>query len=594
MSKYRSTMVIMICLLFSLCSCKKTESQPIEAVVDCLTFYDTSFLNAYTVDEEGKVYTIEYFPREEISFEETMEYEEYLKRLEEYEAEQSKETFFLITYDQDGTLLSKKEYTPLFGLNSFIGAIAVKENVLYHSALRGNETGNGCPILYRYDIEKDEVEALCDFASYSSIRRILIGEDVLYLLAEKGQIEGADIKSDGRKRTVFQYVLSTGRLSSLSIKNPIDIALNSEGKLIVNQGIEEGSQLILYDPDRKAMKLLAPVTGMEIGCFALCGDDNGILFTPYAGDGVYYSSFQEFSKTCMVYNFGISSDHCINCNNGFVVCRAPMDTLVQFPIDKVKKENQIIKYITSENDILRPYTCGYQVERKTMTSEKLSLKLLALDSDFDICLMDSRFGQSDNLKKNGNFYSLNKVPGIKEYLDTCFPYVKVAATKKDGSIWMLPIAVDLPTLIYDTAMEEELTQPFSAGMTYDEFIEAVKAVPEESKTKLTIYGVEQDFLSNYLSTHSTLDTDYFRTSIRLFQENRTLLNYYNYEYHSSYEKGNYILSTMNSSVFLGEGYRRWIGDSARAIGLPHSKRKRRTTEPLHSLSSIQNRTILPQ
>ena len=69
------------------------------------------------------------------------------------------------------------------------------------------------------------------------------------------------------------------------------------------------------------------------------------------------------------------------------------------------------------------------------------------------------------MKNSNSFYPLNDIPGIEEYLDRCFPYVREAATKEDGTIWMLPFLVFVDGMLVQEVKFLQDNIIFSDGVT---------------------------------------------------------------------------------------------------------------------------------
>jgi len=103
-----------------------------------------------------------------------------------------------------------------------------------------------------------------------------------------------------------------------------------------------------------------------------------------------------------------------------------------------------------------------------------------------------------------------------EYLDACFPYIKEAAINEDGDVWMLPVYIDVPCLIYNERLCGENSIDFSKPMDYAGFIEMLLEKKRDSKTNDLIsisgYFLNQialhQYLRDYDSFESTLFEDY--------------------------------------------------------------------------------------
>lgn len=592
---------VFLCLMFGVVSCKKKE-EAVEkkSIYEVMTKYETENMNAYTIDEDGNVYTVE---------------------LVMGEGEDA--GYYLRKYDKDGNRLFSKPVDTLFGYSSTnIGALAVKDGILYIAPYRhvdesfyqmaaqipyNPETGqlegelteemieflNGnkgagddsivCSILFSYDPANETVTRLREFTCFKQVLRILVSGEHIYLLGRdneengiRSSFSGTDSKSyvsGGEK--IVRYTPATKEEVTLGIEEPIDIALNGEGDLLIHANRKDGFQLLQYNAERDAVKVLKDTDGIGMYRFAYSPEEDCLLYTPSTDVGLVCAKLSDLNDVCVVYPWGYEGDNGLLYNNGKVICIAENNgNLVQFPLGEIKKENKTIRYIYTGSEWIEPYGCGYRMEKKEYTQDKLTLKLLALDEDFDLCLASSAYDSADALKENGTFYPLNEVSGIEDYLDACFPYVREAATKEDGSIWMLPIHVNIPAFVYDTAMEDSISVPFTPDMTYEEFFAAQEALTEEQRL-LTFNGaIEKDFLYRYLHYNTSLDTAEFRKNMTLFMEGQDLFPLKDSDLRYEYVKGSYIYDCQTLSTFLrGSINSDSYGEAARAYGYPRIERE---------------------
>ena len=166
-----------------------------------------------------------------------------------------------------------------------------------------------------------------------------------------------------------------------------------------------------------------------------------------------------------------------------------------------------------------PYGCGYKMEQMVLDAESFALKVLAQDKDFDMYLLSSREGTSYNLKKNGAFYPLNEVEGVQEYLDACFPYVKEAAINEDGEVWMIPVALAIPGLVYNKEYCVEQGVDFTQ-MDLAEFIDFTERVAEEDSDQISISYMllREQIFGQYLQRYDTFDTQLLREYAEQFKK----------------------------------------------------------------------------
>lgn len=151
-----------------------------------------------------------------------------------------------------------------------------------------------------------------------------------------------------------------------------------------------------------------------------------------------------------------------------------------------------------------------------MSWDQLSLKVLAQDRNFDLCMGASDYDSSQTLKNSDSFYPLNDVPGVQEYLDRCFPYVRDAATKEGGMIWMFPFTVWTTGLVVQEEALQEAGIALHDNMTYSELAQVVHGLSNSQRRKIYFlpYAGGRAFVRQYLSQHDTLQDNLFLESLQ--------------------------------------------------------------------------------
>ena len=118
----------------------------------------------------------------------------------------------------------------------------------------------------------------------------------------------------------------------------------------------------------------------------------------------------------------------------------------------------------------------------------------------------------------GSFYPLNDIPGVKEYIDGCFPGLKEAATDENGDIWMLPVSVDVPVIRYNVKNCAEKGISFSSDLS--DFISNInKAYDYPEYFFCESYTVVRSMLTSYLSENDSFDTNVFRNIAGIIRKN---------------------------------------------------------------------------
>lgn len=132
--------VLIFCMLTAMSAvcCKKAEKETDKPVWEARTVYHTENLQAYTLDEEGSLYTFELAGAEEEGI------------------------FSLNRYDKEGNRVLSRPLDS--SLCSYTGAMAVKEGILYFAPVGYSETERrSCAVLYAYNLETEELTVLKEF-----------------------------------------------------------------------------------------------------------------------------------------------------------------------------------------------------------------------------------------------------------------------------------------------------------------------------------------------------------------------------------------------------------------------------------------------
>ncbi len=493
-----------LCLCFICVSCKKEAPYVGVPVQEVCTVCDGKNVLAYTLDEGGNVYGFEL----------------------EFAEESGAGEVELIKWDKEGNRVFSRPFDSEKG--SGLSAMAIQDSLLYFVA-DGFDGADVCSSLYTYHLETEEITFLQSFRYFKRVERILVNGDRVYLLGRNrlGPAGGTSDSYSYNGEKVMWCSLDTKEVFELGFDEPIDMTLTEDGTPVFYIHEEDGFSLMSYNEKSDTVKTLAKTTEYRMNSFALCDDGENVLY--HTERGLVLSKLSELGVESELYpdtNFG---DKGLCYVNGRVACRTVNGELVQFPLEKVKKETETIRFLSVGFESQTPYGCGYRIERRNFSEEemdKFALKVLAQDSDYDLCMVDTSDSISYNLKENGVFYPLNEVPGIEEYLDACFPYVREAATDEDGLIWMLPIEVNIPGFVMDG--DKVLEYDFTDSMTFEEYFRAQEALSEEERKQTDTPWVFllNYFYRQYFNQNDTVDTVTFRDTMTLFSEYFGCINGY--------------------------------------------------------------------
>ncbi|MGN0597455.1 MAG: ABC transporter substrate-binding protein [Ruminiclostridium sp.] len=478
-----------------------TESSDISAPLPdtCEDFYvyeTTDYLGRFNVGKDGAMYLYTY------TLDEKGQVEEYTLR----------------KYDMEGNSaeICRPEKAP--------AAFDCRDGIIYGAYADSAENHS----LYSFDTNALEQEKICTLTGYCQVNSIEICGDYAYILgisADRMGIEGEYISQFGAYsyggEKLIRVELSTGEITESDVPYPIAIstynnecvvyAADKEGYYFTDFGNSQKSrhniELMLgfgmYDKDRF---VFASGSGINIGvlCAGATNPDEGIS---QLADG-YYPTGELYSVGG--YTFFKTS-----------AAEAEQAKICRLKNSKYIKKNNKIRLISCEYNFDAPFGCGYTIDYESLSADSFSLAVLSNDKSYDMCIVNSYQGHSSNIRDKGSFYPLNDVPNVKEYLDKCFPYIKAAAEDKNGDIWMLPLSVNIPVIVYNKDTCTETGIDFENGMTVEEFIAACeRAYSSDYKNGFDVhpYVLTQNLLIGYMAEHDTFDTPAFRSFAQLSKE----------------------------------------------------------------------------
>ena len=489
--------VAFLLLLFSGCQAKSNiEIDTLAMEPEIFRYAGTERVYALDVDENGVLYTV--------SMDETM----------------SNAT--LSVYDWDGTCLQQ---VPLSF--SLVQAVLVEKGTLYAVMSRSVQDVSGREqVLVAIDLTTWDITELAvipekDYYSGSISKIVAIG-DYFYLFGVSPMGEDVSYNVLPDISMVPYYGTMVSRISRVE-ENPsveffdVDLPLNifktnEETLMIYYYNEEQGFGFLEYLPQEQVVKEVGNFTlSTTVDGFASC--EEGYLF--FEDWKFYYGTLEGVQAQITTDTSSIQGE--IEYFNGFAFYYdANEDMVERVCVTDTLRENKTIRLLVNMVDVVQLYNCGYQIIKQEVDMETFSLKALAGDSDFDLYLLNSRYPNAYNIKKNGAFYALNDVPGVQEYLDACFPNLKEIATNEDGDIWMLPIRLDIPLLLYDKVYCEAQGIDFST-MNYEEFIAFTEQAERENAGKIMNAKIMNEFFAQYFHVEDSFDTELFRSHATKFQ-----------------------------------------------------------------------------
>lgn len=485
-------------LILTAASCKKKIATEVTLPQNLWTEYETGCVDAYTLDTEGNLYTME-----RVSYD-------------------AGEATWFRKYDTEKNLVFSVRVA-----EEFAGSIAMAcmGNGVYFVKDKVKEVQGKtevCMALYEGSQEDGAVAELVEFPNLKVAPvRIVAGGGRLYLLVNES---GLFHETAGY---VLEYSLETGELARLKLDDIRDIAITEGERLLLYTGSDKEYSFLLYDIQKEMVRTVVELSDNVAYAVAAGLDEDSIIYMSTSSErAVIYAKLSEMGRTTEIYPMAKSSG-CFTSVNGRLalsVQKADRDSVVVVDLSEICMEQREIKYLSGTEGMNDPYGCGFTITRNRLESDKLVLKLLAQDKDFDMIYVNSWFSDISGIRDSGCFYPLNDVPGVKEYLDCCFPYVREAATDENGDVWMLPVKVDIPVMVCATKYCREQGFLFGENMSYEDFLAAMGALNEEERKQTDMFAVARNFMTAYFYNHKSVNTLEFRQAMQAIKEIMPFMN----------------------------------------------------------------------
>ena len=420
------------------------------------------------------------------------------------------EKYTLCSYDMRGS------YAEICSPDKAPAAFDCRDGIIY-GAYTQSAAGHS---LYSFDTKTGSTEEICTLACFCQVNSVEICGDYAYVLGistDRMGIEGEYISDFGaysyNGEKLIKVSLATGEITESVVPYPIAVsafgsdctvyAADKEGYYFTDfdnneksrHNIEQLQGFGMYEPDRF---VFTSCSGINIGvlCAGAINPDEGVsqLDNSYFPTGELYTvGGYTFFKTA-------ATD-----TEKAKICRIKNSKYI--------KKNNKIRLISCENSFDAPFGCGYTIDYENLSADSFSLAVLSNDKSHDMCIVNSYDGYSSNIRDKGSFYPLNDVPAVKEYLEGCFPYIKAAATDKNGDIWMLPLSVNMPVIVYNEKACMAAGIDFNEEMTVDDFVAVCeKAYVSDYKKGFDVhpYVFTKNLLIGYMANHQSFDTQQFR------------------------------------------------------------------------------------
>lgn len=377
--------------------------------------------------------------------------------------------------------------------------------------------------IYEYNTENHVVKELLKTEDYSYIDKICFSGENIYILGtpneediyvnEKISGENGDIYYEGDKK-IIEALSMNSNVQKLDIMFPVAFTVKNDGTVLIYAFDKEKGYYFTdtNDNNKKYNNNFGIVNDIDF-----FGNDDYIVISSFSSDKLFIAKPDENSgKSDICDNVFSSLPNDIKCNSNYIFYKSGSTS-----IDGERKIFRLsagsafskgkINIISSEYISDMPFSDGYEINLSELTSDMFSTKILSVSDSFDISYFTTDADYAENMRTSCSYYPLNDIPGVSEYIDKCYPYLKEASTNEKGDIWVLPIDVNIPVIVYNKENCEKAGFDFENNMNITDFADIIYNANEKGVRYDCIrFRFIQNTLSRYLLTHDSFDTDDFR------------------------------------------------------------------------------------
>ncbi len=431
-------------------------------------------------------------------------------------------------FDADGNKTAEKVFPQYKAYNTEY--ICADENGIYAAVQDGRKH-----LLCSVDMDDGVMNTITELTELDSIEKIDVCGDRLYWFGEYRNgakpvdpfitEAGETIYFEDRGKKIGSVDIKSGENVLSGIEFPVSFAVHGNNVTVYAYDSEGGYYFADYDnPDEKThTNKLGMITNFEF-----YGNNGEIVFlgaSDFTGVLPVSKADAESGLVAVInglYSY-VPSELCAS-DTGCVWLRAS-DSVMSLEkeikrcdLSSITISGEPIRIITNQYLSDLPVGLGSETQTNRLSEEEFALTVLSLDQNYDAAMISSDDGVASEIKGNGSFYPLGDVPGVSEYLDNCFPYIKEAVTDSEGNIRMLPITLEIPLIVYNQNNCADCGIEFSAEL--EPFARMMKQASElrDYYYDCSYYWIVQTQLIGYLAENNTFDTEKFRELAAVIKE----------------------------------------------------------------------------
>lgn len=412
--------------------------------------------------------------------------------------------------------------------HTFGGSIAAENGLIFFQ-----QGENLCS----YDPKTGELTPICPLTEFSEIKKIEVSGGSAFVLgisADRASEEGDYIDPRGQYYYSGEQVaavnLSTGEKTVSPVLYPVALsAFNGECRIYAAD--KDGFYFCDFDGNNRTSHDIVNMAVFDLY------DSEHYIFS--AGFGLYC---YELCAGTLRYDDGVSliyEDYappsaCTAAGYTFYQhCASSAETAREACVVRLKnsayiKKNSKISFVSTALDVHAPFGCGYTIDYTNLSEQEFALTVLSQDSGYDICHASTFAEYAANIRDKGSFYPLDDIPEVREYLSRCLSCLREAAADENGSIWMIPVSIELPMLVLNKTSCTAAGADIRAGMTVREYTEICERLTSEGRADgigTHAYLFTKRLLAQYLSANDSFDTPLFREFAEYAQEKINISSY---------------------------------------------------------------------
>lgn len=341
----------------------------------------------------------------------------------------------------------KGMHTNLCISDNFLYCVSHTDKGLFLNAVdtAGNETKS-----FKLDRSITRVASMCAVGEYVYAVTYNVDDD------RPRDIEKFDEDDDyyNYGELVYKINTSDGSAEKMDIPNIVCLSKKANG-IVVFYAYDSvgGYYFIEYDCEKSTFSEKKYNNNFKY-IFSFAADGDTILFSDLNNAKVSSSGIYDgIARSDIASNIWAKSGNDVQLSGGYCYALDSMTgNVFMAPAVSAPKEDAPIRVYISDLFNGDLPTCGHKLKNERASDEEFCLKILANDSDYDLCMMKTGQPFSIELRNKGAFYSLNDVPYVQEYTDALFPGLKKIAADENGDIWMLPVSAEVVYILYNDEM----------------------------------------------------------------------------------------------------------------------------------------------